>query len=198
MPRRVEPARDEPADPEVPDADPESVARKILLRRLTDRPRSRVELAEALAKRDVPAEIATRLLDRFEEVGLVDDEAFARTWVQTRMSNKGLSRRALTVELRRKGVDDEVIRTVLDEIDGDAEIEAARRLVRRKIGSTRGLDPPARIRRLAGMLGRKGYPPGLALRVVREELAADEAAEPAGAGPPFPGVDDVPFEDLVD
>jgi regulatory protein len=175
MPKRAPKPRDEPVDPEVPDADPEAVGRKILLRRLTDRPRSRVELAESLAKRDVPEEIATRLLDRFEEVGLVDDEAFARTWVQTRMSGKGLSRRALGVELRRKGVGDEVIRTVLDEIDGDDEVEAARRLVRRKLKSTRGLDAQVRMRRLAGMLGRKGYPPGLALRVVRDELAADDA-----------------------
>jgi regulatory protein len=174
MPRATSRPRDEPADPEVPDADPEAVGRKILLRRLTDRPRSRAELAEALAKRDVPKEMATRLLDRFEEVGLVDDEAFARTWVQTRMGNKGLARRALGAELRRKGVSDEVVRTVLDEIDRDDELEAARRLVRHKLPRTRGLDTQVRMRRLAGMLGRKGYPPGLALRVVREELGADE------------------------
>jgi regulatory protein len=174
MPRAVTKPRDEPTDPEVPDADPEAVARKILLRRLTDRPRSRAELAEALAKRDVPKQMATRLLDRFEEVGLVDDEAFARAWVQTRMGNKGLARRALGAELRRKGVADDVVRTVLDEIDGDAEVDAARRLVRRKLPSTRGLDTQVRMRRLAGMLGRKGHPAGLALRVVREELGADE------------------------
>jgi regulatory protein len=185
MPRPAPRPRDEPADPAIPDADPEAVGRRILLRRLTDRPRSRAELAEALAKRDVPDEIATSLLDRFEEVGLVDDEAFARTWVQTRLGNKGLARRALGAELRRKGVADDVVRTVLDEIDGDEEVAAARRLVRRKIGSTRGLDPQVRMRRLAGMLGRKGYPPGLALRVVREELSADEAA-------------DVPLDEAVD
>jgi regulatory protein len=182
MPRPVPTPRDEPAAPDVPDADPEAVGRQILLRRLTDRPRSRAELAEALAKRDVPGEIATRLLDRFEEVGLIDDEAFARTWVRTRMGNKGLARRALGVELRRKGVADDVAQTVLDEIDGDDEIETARLLVRRKLRSTRNLDPPVRIRRLAGMLGRKGYPPGLALRVVREEVGADE----------------IPLDDVID
>ena len=174
MARPMQKPRDEPADPEVPDEDPEAVGRRILLRRLTDRPRSRAELAEALAGRDVPSEMATRLLDRFEEVGLVDDEAFARTWVQTRMGNKGLARRALGAELRRKGVADDVVRTVLDEIDGDTETEAARRLVRRKLPTTRGLDTQVRMRRLAGMLGRKGYPPGLAFQVVREELGADE------------------------
>jgi regulatory protein len=173
MARPAPKPRDEPIDPEVPDADPEAIGRKILLRRLTDRPRSRVELAATLAKRGVSDEIAIRLLDRFEEVGLVDDEAFARTWVQTRMGNKGLARRALGAELRRKGVADDVVRTVLDEIDSDDELAAARRLVRRKIGSTRDLDPQVRMRRLAGMLGRKGYPPGLALRVVRDELGAE-------------------------
>jgi regulatory protein len=186
MPRPAPKPRDEPIDPEIPEADPEAVGRKILLRRLTDRPRSRTELAESLASRDVPDEIATRLLDRFEEVGLVDDEAFARTWVQTRMGNKGLSRRALSAELRRKGVADEVVRSVLDEVDRDDEEEAARRLVRRKLRSTRGLDPQVRLRRLAGMLGRKGYPPGLALRVVREELDEEVA------------LDEVPLDESVD
>jgi regulatory protein len=185
MPRPAPKPPDEPADPEVPDADPEAVGRKILLRRLTDRPRSRAELAKALAKRDVPADVAKRLLDRFEEVGLIDDEAFARMWVQTRMGNKGLARRALGAELRRKGIADDVARTVLDEIDGDDEVETARRLVRRKLRSTRGLDPQVRLRRLAGMLGRKGYPPGLALRVVREELGADEA-------------DEMPLDEVID
>ena len=92
-------------DPAFPDADPEAVARRILLRRLTDQPRSRAELAEALAKRRVPVDVATQLLDRFTEVGLIDDEAFARAWVESRMRGKGLARRALALELHRKGID---------------------------------------------------------------------------------------------
>lgn len=166
----VEPAE----DPAFPDADPEAVARQILLRRLTDQPRSRAELAEAMAKRQVPAEIATRLLDRFTDVGLIDDEAFARAWVQSRMTGKGLARRVLAMELRRKGVDDELVRRVLDEVEPEDVDAAARRVVRRKLRSTSGLDPQVRVRRLAGALARKGYPPGLAMRVVREELAADD------------------------
>ncbi len=112
-----------PPDPaaERPDADPESVARKILLDQLTGQARSRKELSDKLAARNVPAEIATRLLDRFEEVGLVDDEAFARSWVQSRQPGKKLARRALAQELRRKGVADEVAREVLEEVDPAAE-----------------------------------------------------------------------------
>ena len=95
-----------------PDADPESVARKILLDQLTGRARTRSELATKLSARNVPDDIAGRLLDRFEEVGLVDDAAFAREWVEQRQSGRGLARRALAMELRRKGIDDETAREV--------------------------------------------------------------------------------------
>lgn len=153
-----------------PEPDHESVARKILLDALTGAARSRKELADRLAKKLVPDEIAERLLDRFEEVGLVDDETFARTWVSQRQSGKGLAKRALAQELRRKGVDDEVVRDVLDEVDPEDEQEAARQLVRKKLRSMSGVDRATATRRLAGMLARKGYPPGVAFAVVRDEL----------------------------
>jgi regulatory protein len=146
------------------------VARKILLDQLTGQPRSRAELSARLAKKHVPSVIAERLLDRFEEVGLVDDEAFARAWVQSRQPGKGLARQALARELRRKGVEDEVARTALDEVDPEDELEAARLLVRRKLRSTAGLGRDTAVRRLTGLLARKGYPAGLCFRVVREEL----------------------------
>jgi regulatory protein len=162
----------EPADPvsQGPDADPESVARTILLDQLTGRARSRSELAGKLAAKGVPDDVADRLLSRFEEVGLIDDEAFARSWVQSRQAGKGLARRALAQELRRKGVDDEVVRDALDEVDPDDEVEAARMLVRRKLRSVARVDHATAVRRLSGMLARKGYPAGVAFRVVREEL----------------------------
>jgi regulatory protein len=153
-----------------PEADQEAVARKILLDQLTGRARSRSELAGKLAKKGVPEEVAVRLLDRFEEVGLVDDEAFARSWVESRQAGKGLARRALAQELRRKGIDDEVAREALEEVDPDEEVESARELVRRKLRTAARLDRDTAIRRLTGMLARKGYPPSVAFRVVREEL----------------------------
>ncbi len=70
---------------------------------------------------------------------------------------KGLARRALAQELRRKGVDDEVAREALDEIDPADEEEAARRLVRKKLRSLSRVDEPTATRRLVGMLARKGY-----------------------------------------
>jgi regulatory protein len=182
----VQPPSDLPPDPvaQGPDADPESVARKILLDQLTGRARTRKELSDKLATKGVPTEIAVRLLDRFEEVGLIDDGAFARTWVSQRQSatgGKGLAPRALAQELRRKGIDDEVAREAIDEIDPADEEAAARELVRRKLRSLARVDDQTATRRLVGMLARKGYASGLAFAVVRDELASagrDEPAEP--------------------
>ncbi len=178
-------ARDEPSEEDVdlgPAADPESVGRKILLDQLTGRARSRSDLAKKLAERDVPDEIAAKLLDRFEEVGLIDDAAFARDWVAQRQEGRGLARRALAQELRRKGIDDEIAREALGTVDADDEVEAARLLVQRKLRSVRGLDQQVAIRRLVGMLARKGYSSGVSFRVVREELVAD-LVDPEHTGP---------------
>ncbi len=156
-----------------PDADAEEVARKILLDQLTGQARSRAELATKLARKRVPEDVAERLLTRFEEVGLIDDAAFARLWVESRQPGKGLGRRALAQELRRKGIDDEVAREALEEVDSEDEEEAARALVRRKLRTLRGVDHATATRRLAGMLARKGHTGDVVWRVVREEL--DEA-----------------------
>ena len=169
----------DPADPADLPEDPEAVARQILLRRLTDQPRSRAELAKALAGKRVPDDVSTRLLDRFEEVGLVDDAAFARSWVESRQRGRGLARRALAHELHRKGVDNETARAALDAVAPDDERETARRLVRRKMPSLARLDRAVAQRRLIGMLARKGYSAGVARAVVADELAAAAAASDA-------------------
>lgn len=161
-----------------PDADPESVARTICLRQLTDGPRTRAQLAETLRRRAVPQEAAERVLCRFEDVGLVDDAAFARAWVESRQRSRGLARRALGDELRRKGVDDEEVEAALAEVDPQDEEDAARQLVRRRLAATAGLPRDVRLRRLSSMLARKGYSGSVALRVVRDELAASSAREP--------------------
>ena len=146
------------------------MARKILLDQLTGQARSRHELSTRLAKKGVPGDLAERLLDRFEEVGLVDDEAFARAWVHSRQAGKGLARRALAVELRRKGIEDEVVREAVAEVEPEDEVEAARLLVRRKLRAVSGVDRNTAVRRLTGVLARKGYPASVCYQVVRAEL----------------------------
>jgi regulatory protein len=154
-----------------PDADPETVARTIALRLLDRTPRTRAELASALARRGVPHDAATAVLDRFSEVGLIDDEAFANAWVDSRHRGRGLARRALSTELRRKGIDEEIATQALDQISTDDEADAARALVRRKATAMRSLPVEVRTRRLVGMLGRKGFGGSLAYQVVREVCA---------------------------
>ncbi|MEU9823651.1 regulatory protein RecX [Micromonospora chersina] len=161
-----------------PPRDEAEVAREICLRQLAVRPRTRAELAGALAKRGISEEVADQVLDRYDEVGIVDDAAFARAWVSSRHTGRGLARRALANELRQRGVDGEVAGEALDEIDEETEAETARALVDRKLRSARG-EPDAVFRRLVGMLARKGYPAGVAIRAVKDALAAQsaEAAE---------------------
>ncbi|NUT31890.1 MAG: regulatory protein RecX [Hamadaea sp.] len=145
-------------------------AREICLRQLAVRPRTRAELAAALTKRGIEAEIIEEVLDRYDEVGIIDDEAFARAWVDSRHHGKGLARRALGQELRRRGVDQEVIKGALEELEVETEEVTARELVERKLRSTSG-EPDAVFRKLVGMLARKGYPPGIAIRAVKDVLA---------------------------
>jgi regulatory protein len=177
-------AREEAAAAEL-EADPEAVARKILLDTLTGQARSRQELADKLAKRGVPDDLATTLLDRFTEVGLVDDAAFARQWVESRHRSRGLAPRALKQELRRKGVDDDDAAEALEQIDESAERAAARALVDRKLRSMRGLDRQVATRRLAGLLARKGYSSGIAFSVVREALVEAGEDDELGDHPDF-------------
>jgi regulatory protein len=178
-----------PEEPERPDdepqvpADPESVARAIVLQQLTAGPRTRSQLAEAMARRDVPADVAEKVLDRFTELGLIDDAEFSRAWVESRHRGRGLSRGALARELRQRGVEDASIDEALGELDGDRELETARQLVAKKLASTRGQERQARFRRLTGMLARKGYPPGLCTQVVADGLRREGTEVHVVVGP---------------
>ena len=90
-------------------------------------------------------------------------------WVSNEtLAGRGLARRALAVELRRKGIGDEDAQVALATVDDDAEEASARDLLARRWRSGPGIDPAAQARRAAAMLGRKGYPPGLTARLVRE------------------------------
>lgn len=151
----------------------ESQARDVCLRLLASAPRTRAQLADALRRRGIDDDTADGVLGRFSEVGLIDDAAFAAAWVESRHSGRGLARKALAVELRRRGVAEDTVRDAVADVDPADEEEMARRLVRRKLRATRGKDSATRVRRLMGVLARKGYSSALAYRVVREELDSE-------------------------
>ncbi|WP_407923400.1 regulatory protein RecX [Actinomadura rubteroloni] len=152
----------------------------MCLRLLAAAPRTRAQLADALRRKDVEDDVAEGVLGRFTDVGLIDDKAFAQAWVRSRHAGRGLARRALAAELRRRGVDSETVGEAVEELDPDEEARTARALVDRKLRTTRDVDPVKRTRRLVGMLARKGYPPGTAYRVVREALEAEGTDVPEG------------------
>ncbi|WP_310785741.1 recombination regulator RecX [Mycobacterium sp. Z3061] len=152
----------------------EEQARALCLRLLTARSRTRAELAGQLAKRGYPDDVSNRVLDRLAGVGLVDDTDFAEQWVQSRRAKAGKSKRALAAELHTKGVDNEVIDTVLAGIDAGAERERAEQLIRAKLRREVLSEDDARVtRRLVGMLARRGYSQTVACEVVLGELAAE-------------------------
>lgn len=155
--------------------DPAQRAREICLRLLAARPRTRTELHQALLRKGIEEEIAERVLDRLDEVGLVDDAAFAEVWVRSRHNFHGLGRRALATELRRKGVAESVTSEAVAAVDPAAEEERARQLVRKRLRTTTSTDETAMLRKLVGMLARKGYPEGLSFRVARDELRSSGA-----------------------
>jgi regulatory protein len=170
-----------PAQAEAPPPDEAERAREICLRQLAVRPRTRAELATALRRHGIADEVATEVLERYDEVGLIDDAAFARAWVSSRHHGRGLARRALASELRQRGVDSETVGEALGELDSDTEAATARALVDRRLRTTGKAEPEAVFRRLVGMLARKGYPAGLAIRVVRDAVAAQGAEAAAFA-----------------
>jgi regulatory protein len=175
--------------------DPESVARLICLRLLTAAPRTRAQLADALRRRGVPADAAESVLGRFTEVGLIDDATFATAWVESRHYGRGLGRRALAAELSKRGVDRGDIEAAVEQLSAETERETALALVERRLPHTTGPSEAARVKKLVGLLARKGYSAGLAYGVVKEaiERAGQDAAGLEAVGLEAGGLGDDAF-----
>jgi regulatory protein len=153
--------------------DSHAEARNIVLNQLNFMPRSRKELETALAKRNVEPDVAKDVLDRFEEIGMVDDAAYAELFIRSRCNTKRVSRSVLRQQLRQKGVDQEIIEDALLVVSDDDELRMATELVERKARAMSRLEPEVRKRRLFGLLARKGYNTSIALRVINDLEAAD-------------------------
>lgn len=148
-------------------------AREVVLRILTAAQRSRRELEQSLARKGYPEDVVEQVLNRFDEVGLVDDATYAETIVRTRHAERGLARRGIAAELRRRGIDEDTAVEALDQLDPDDERAAGAKLATKLVTRTRSLDRQVRVRRAVGSLARKGYAPGLAFELVRDALAAE-------------------------
>lgn len=169
------PSGDEPVAGHPNARDPHAIAKAIVLRQLANSPKTRAQLQGALAKRECDPEVAREVLDRLTEVGLVNDEAYAELYVRSKQNSRGVAKSVLRRELREKGVAADSVADVMNAVPEAAEEDRARALVRTRLPRLHGLDRSVQVRRLAGLLARKGYPSGLASRVVFEEI--DQSAE---------------------
>lgn len=124
------------------------------LRLLSYRPRSEAELRQRLARRDTPPLIVDETIARLRDSALVDDEAFARSWVDSRDQTSPRSRRLLAAELRAKGVDAHTVRQSLAALDED---DAAYRAARRRARSLAAPSYADFRRRLGDFLLRRGF-----------------------------------------
>jgi regulatory protein len=145
-------------------------AKEVCFDLLAARPRSKDELRQALRRKGFDDETSETLLGKLDKAGLVDDAEFAEQWVRSRHTHQGLARSALIMELKRKGVDSEIAVHAASGVDRESEEQRARELVRKRLPSLGNVDEQTAIRRLLGVLARKGYPQGLAYSIVREEL----------------------------
>lgn len=160
-------------------------AQDACVRLLAARERSRHELADRLARREFTAPVIDEVLARLERAGLVDDRRFAEQWVHFRHRDSGRARAVLARELRDKGVAAEIAEDALAQIDQDDEQARAAELVRPRMARAVTVpitDPRERdriLRRLLGVLARRGYPSSIANSVVRQAWATrmDELAE---------------------
>ncbi|WP_308932200.1 regulatory protein RecX [Arthrobacter sp. SLBN-112] len=161
------------------------MATAIVYRQLTASPKSRLQLARKLAERNIPEHVAEAVLDKFQEVRLIDDAEFADMWVRSRSQSRKLAKGALRRELSEKGIDPETAAAALEQLTDADEEAAARTLVERKLRPGSNLSDPAErdkaVRRLASMLARKGYQPSQAFRIVNEVLSSIQDSD---GGPP--------------
>ena len=122
---------------------------------LSYRPRSSAEVRQNLSKRGISESLIEEILNRLQSSGLVNDEAFARAWVENRNTFRPRGKPALRMELRRKGLSDEIVQSVLDTQVDEAALAftTARKYARRLIG----LEWPEFRQKLSGFLARRGF-----------------------------------------
>lgn len=161
-----------------------SKVRERALRLLDQRDRSRHELHQRLVDAEFPEATVVAVLDDLVNAGLIDDARFATEWVRQRHARRGKSARVLDMELQRKGVADVDRQEALEQIDESDEEVIARQLAAKKARSVksvpeRGPERDKALRRIVGVLARRGFPEGMALRIAIEALDS-RCAELAG------------------
>ena len=137
-------------------ADDVVAAKLTASRQLAYRARSTAELSKTLADRGFADEVIATVVERFLELGYLNDAEFARRWIASRDQMAPRGTRLLRQELRQKGIGAELAEQALAEADLD-DVETARRLAERRMDRLRDLPPDKARQRLAGYLQRRGF-----------------------------------------
>jgi len=150
-------------------ADLEAV-REMALRCLDHRAYGTAELKARLLRKGADEATIDEVLARLTRVGLLDDTKYAASLVAEHHGVRQKSRQATALEMRRRGLDPEVIEAAVAGIDDADDLESARHLAGQKARRLAGLDKAVAWRRLSAALARKGYDVEVVSAVVREVL----------------------------
>lgn len=123
---------------------------------LAYRPRSEGEIRRKLQQGKYPEATVEQVIAKLRDWHYVDDEDFARRWIENRSAHRPRGSRLLAQELKAKGIQPEIMAGALDEAELDEAADALA-LARQRSRQLHDLDPAVRDRRLTGFLGRRGY-----------------------------------------
>ena len=133
-------------------------AKRYAFRLLGGRPYTKKELKDKLFKRGYRKKIVDEIEGDLERLNLINDEQFALSYVETRLSEKPKGRYLLTQELQRKGINPEIIEKVLDKLlPKKKEFFLAKRLAEKRIGEYQSLNKVPTKQRLYFYLRGRGF-----------------------------------------
>jgi regulatory protein len=121
---------------------------------LSYRARSEAEIRKNLEKHDIPPTVIDETVIRLREERLVDDSQFAQDWVANRSEFRPRSKRALTIELKRKGLGESAIQSATAAVDESALAYAA---AEKRVRRLEGLEWNEFRKKLGEFLARRGF-----------------------------------------
>lgn len=156
--------------------DDERLALEAGLNFISYRPRSTKEVADHLRKKSFEKSACDHAIRRLKELGYLDDAAFARFWVESRTAHRPKGKRALSWELRQKGIADATIEDVLARFAGD-ETALARAVAQKRAATLAAADYPVFRGKLGTYLARRGFSYEVVEQVVDDLWAERKTAD---------------------
>lgn len=156
--------------------DPLEKAMQQAARFLSFRPRSESEVRIFLKKKEVESQTIDEVITMFKQNKFIDDNKFAIWWIDQRLSFRPMSTRLLKLELKKKGVADEIVSSSFQQVEEEKQIVVsdvvqAERIVAQKQKRYQSLPSQEQFEKLAGLLTRRGFSYETIKKVLRKHLA---------------------------